>query len=225
MKQIRNTLSLLTLIILLGQPAFSQRKTRLSFTGSPSLNWLSSDMQGVESGKTAVGFDYGVSADFFFDEENRYAFSTGLLINNVRGNLRYYDDAGPIRFAGETFASGTDFRYRLKYAEVPILLKLQTSQFRRWTYWGQFGFSSFVNIQAKGDSNDGVLDKHNIHDEVSLFNLALNMGVGSSFDLGANNAVTVGLIYKNGFLDVTSNSQFDDKTTLNSVVLKLGLIF
>ena len=58
-----------------------------------------------------------------------------------------------------------------------------------------------------------------------MFNLALNIGGGSSFDLGANNAVTVGLIYKNGFLDVTSNEQFDDKTTLNSVVLKIGLIF
>lgn len=225
MKQIRHKLWLLAFIILLSQPTFSQRKTRLSFTGSPSINWLSTDMQGVESGKAAIGFDYGINADFFFDEENRYAFSTGLLINNVRGNLRYYDSSGIVRFAGEDFASGTLFQYRLKYAEVPILIKLQTSQFRRWAYWGQFGFSSFVNIQAKGDSNDGVLDKHNIHDEVSLFNLALNMGVGSSFDLGSNNAVTVGLIYKNGFLDVTSNNQFDDKTTLNSVVLKLGLIF
>lgn len=212
-------------VILLSQPAFSQRKTRLSFTGSPSVNWLSSDSQGVESGKAAIGFDYGINADFFFDEEQRYAFATGLLINNVRGNLRYYDDAGAIRFAGETFDSGTQFRYRLKYVEVPLAIKLQTSQFRRWTYWGQFGFSSFVNIQAKGDSGNGFLDKHNIHDEVGLFNLALNIGGGSSFDLGANNAVTVGLIYKNGFLDVTSNEQFDDKTTLNSVVLKIGLIF
>ena len=215
----------MVIIILVSQPVFSQRKTRLSFTGSPSINWFSSDMQGVESGKATIGFDYGVNADFFFDEENRYAFATGLLINNVRGNLRYYDDGGSIRFAGENFASGSLFQYRLKYVEVPLMLKLQTSQFRRWTYWGQFGFSSFVNIQAKGDSGNGVLDKHNIHDEVRLFNLALNMGVGSSFDLGSKNAVTIGLIYKNGFLDVTSNNQFDDKTTLNSVVFKLGLIF
>lgn len=225
MKQIRNKLWLLAFVILVSQPAFSQRKTRLSFTGSPSINWLSSDMQGVESGKTTIGFDYGINADFFFDEENRYAFATGLLINNVRGNLRYYDDAGEIRFAGEKFTSGSQFRYRLKYVEVPLTIKLQTSQFRRWAYWGQFGFSSYVNIMAKGDSDDGLLDKHNIHDEVSLFNLALNIGVGSNFDLGSNNAVTIGLIYKNGFLDVTSNEQFDDKTTLNSVVLKLGLIF
>jgi hypothetical protein len=225
MKQIGNKIWLLACIILLSQSAFSQRKTRLSFTGSPSINWLSSDIQGVESTKAAIGFDYGINADFFFDEDHRYAFATGLLINNVRGNLRYYDDAGSIRFAGETFASGTQFRYRLKYVEVPLTVKLQTSQFRRWAYWGQFGFSSFVNIMAKGDSDNGVLDKHNIHDEVSLFNVALNIGIGSNFDLGSNNAVTVGLIYKNGFIDVTSNEQFDDKTTLNSVVLKLGLIF
>ncbi|MGQ7868058.1 porin family protein [Sunxiuqinia sp. sy24] len=225
MKKIQNTLGLLILLVLLSQSAFSQRAIKLSFTGSPSINWFSSDTEGVESGKVAMGFDYGVNADFYFDADNKYAISTGLIINNVGAKVSYYNPSGDIQFAGETFASGTTFRYRLKYVEVPLMIKLHTSQFQRWSYWGQFGFSSFVNIQAKGDSSDGTFDKQSISDEVNLFNLALNIGVGSNFDLGGNNAITLGLVYKNGFLDVTSNDQFEDKTTLNSFVLKLGLIF
>ena len=225
MIQIRNKVGLLLLIILLSQVTHAQRTNRLSFTVSPSINWLSSDKQGVENGDVKMGFDYGVNADFYFDEESKYALSTGVLISSTGGNLSYYQGTDDINFAGEIFESGTSFRYKLKYVEVPIAIKLKTSDFHRWSYWGQFGFSGAVNIQAKAESSDGTLTKKNINDEINLFNLALNVGVGSNFDLGGNNAITLGLIYKNGFVDVTSNNQFDDKTTLNSLVLKLGLVF
>ncbi|HKJ43384.1 MAG TPA: outer membrane beta-barrel protein [Sunxiuqinia sp.] len=224
MKPFLKLSGLFLLILLLSQPAFSQRKTRLSFTASPSISWMNSDLKGVESGKVAMGFDYGVNADFFFDPNGKYALTTGLLINNTGGNIRYYN-SGDIFFANQSFPSGTTFKYQLKYVEIPVAIKLRTSDFRRWSYWGQFGFSNFINIQAKGSSSNDVLDKSNINDEVNLFNLALNMGVGSNFDLGGNNAISLGIIYKNGFIDVTSNKQFDDKTTLNSLVLKLGLVF
>ena len=225
MKQPGKIICLIAGFLIISQIAFSQRSTRLSFSASPSVNWFSADTQGTESGSSALGIDYGVNADFFFDEESKYAFATGILINNTGGNIRYYNSSGDVQFAGQTFQSGTSFRYKLKYVEVPLAVKLRTSQFRRWSYWGQFGFSGLVNIQAKGESDDETLRKNNINEEVNLFNLALNMGIGSHFDLGSNNAITLGIIYKNGFLDVTSNNQFDDKTTLNSLVFKLGLVF
>lgn len=225
MKQKYQKLWIIILLIFAGQASWAQGKTELSFTASPTINWLSSDQKGVESGKVALGFNYGVNADFYFDEGNRYALATGLLINSTGGNLRYYDNSDEIQFSRHTFDSGTTFRYRLKYIEVPLALKLKTSQFRRWSYWGQFGFSGMINIQSKGDSSNDLLDKSNINDEVKLFNLALNIGVGSHFDLGGNNAINVGIVYKNGFMDVTSNNQFKDKADLNSLMLKLGLVF
>lgn len=224
MKQIKKNLWLLAFIFFLSNSVYSQRKSRLSFTASPSINWMSSDMQGVGSGKVSLGLDYGVNADIYFDDAGKYAFSTGLLIDNSVVNLNY-SNAGDIYFAGKKFPTGTNFRYNLKYVEVPLLIKLKTSDFRRWSYWGQFGFSSMINIQAKGESSNGTLNKASINDEVNLFNLALNIGVGSNFDLGGNNAISLGIIYKNGFTDVTSNKMFNDKATLNSLVLKLGLVF
>jgi hypothetical protein len=217
---------LFAFIFLAALPAVSQRRPSLSFTASPSINWLSSDEQGIETNKVRMGIDYGVNADFYFDDESKYAFATGLLISHTGGNLIYrHPNNEDISFSGEEFPSGTNFQYHLRYIEVPLAIKLKTSEFRRWRYWGQFGFSSFVNIQAKGSSSDGVLDKAGIHDEVNLFNLALNIGIGSNFDLGGNNALSMGILYKNGFLDVTSNETFSDRATLNSVVFKLGLLF
>ena len=82
-----------------------------------------------------------------------------------------------------------------------------------------------VNISAKGDSNNGTLYKTNITDEVNLFNLGMNIGLGFDFDLGGNNSVTAGLIFQNGLLDVTKDNVVADKTVVNSLKLKFGLIF
>ncbi|MGQ8338134.1 porin family protein [Sunxiuqinia sp. A32] len=214
-------LSICTLITIW---AFPQRNVQMSFLASPSINWMSSDQKEVNKNGATAGFDFGVNADIFFDQDNKYAFTTGLLITNTGGRFDYFTTA-PFEFAGETLPLGSTIRYRLQYVEVPMAIKLKTSPFQRWTYWGQFGLSSFINVRARGDSDNGILDKTNINEEVNLFNIALNIGVGSEFDLGGNNAIAIGLIYKNGFLDVTSDNAFNERSTLNSIALKLGLVF
>lgn len=197
---------------------------RLSFSAHPSLNWMSSGLNVISRGKATAGFDFGLNADLFFDTSERYALTTGLLISNTGGELDFYSPNN-FAFAGESIKPGSSIRYRLQYLEIPMAVKLKTSHFQRWTYWGQFGISSFINIGAKGDSSDGLLDKNDINKEVNLFNLAMNIGAGGEFDLGSGNALVIGLIYKNGFLDVTTDNAFDEKTTVNSLNLKVGLLF
>jgi hypothetical protein len=82
-----------------------------------------------------------------------------------------------------------------------------------------------INIDSKADSNNGTLKKASINDEVQLFNLAMIIGAGFDFDLGGSNAVTAGLVFQNGLMDVTTNNAFSDKTIINSLKLKIGLIF
>ncbi len=202
----------------------AQESIRLSFSASPSINWMTSGMKEISRGRATAGFDFGLNADIYFDTQERYALTTGLLINNTGGELDYYWP-DHFTFAGESINPGSSIRYRLKYLEVPLAIKLKTSQYHRWTYWGQFGLSSFINIGAKGDTNDELLDKSDINEEVNLFNLAMNIGIGSEFDLGGANSLTLGLIYKNGLVDVTTDNAFDEKTTLNSLTFKIGLVF
>ena len=202
----------------------AQPEVELSFTGSPSLNWMNSDEKHIEKGQAFLGYDFGINADFFMPGSEQYAFGTGILITNTGGELQFQTE-NDFSFAGEQLAPYTKVKYHIRYLEIPTVIKMKTSQFHRTTFWGQFGLSSMINIGAKGTSNDEILDKTNISDEVNMFNLALNVGLGFDFDLGGNNAVTAGLIFKNGFLDVTSNSDIADKTIINSLLLKLGVVF
>ena len=209
-------------IIIISASAFAQEiPMELSFSGGPSVNWMNSGSTSAERGNIEPGFDFGVNGDFFFNIHNTYAITTGLLYNHTGGKIDYHSD---VIIAGETIPAGSSIRYRIHSMEIPIALKLRTVPFRRWTYWGQFGVSNFINVNAKASSSDGSLYKTDINDNFRLFNIALNIGAGANFDLGTENSVIMGIIYKNGLLDQTKNN-IDGRTTINSIQFKIGLIF
>lgn len=204
-------------------PAFAQSNFELSFSASPTLNWLSPGINEIQNNKATLGYELGVNADFYFDDASRYALATGVLISNTGGELTFNPEQD-FSFGGETFAPGTSIRYRMQYIEIPLGLKMRTKQFMRWSYWGLFGLTGGVNVGANGDSSDGMLDKSDINKEVKLFNMALNLGLGAEYDLGERNALILGLSYKDGLVDV-SNRGMGEKTTVNSLCFKLGLLF
>ncbi len=217
-------ITLFSIFFILALTSWSQTRLKLSFTGSPSVNWMRTDNQFADKEKIVLGYDFGLSGDIFFTENERYAINTGLQILNTGGAISYRTNA-PFEFSGATLPPSTKIRYRLRYVEVPLTIKLKTDQFHRTRYWGQFGMSSMVNIGANGDSSDGTLKKDNIHDEINLFDLAMNVGLGFDFDLGSTNSLSAGLIFHNGLTDVTTDTYFTDKTIINSLKVRLGLIF
>lgn len=215
------------LSILLGTYAifgFSQKHIRLSFVGSPSVNWMVPGNSVADRGKATIGYDFGLNGDIYFSEDERYSLLTGLLITNTGGELNFRSNSD-FQFSGVTLPPKSKIRYHLRYVEVPLVLKLKTVQFQRTRYWGEFGMTGMVNIESKGDSNNGALNKTNINDEINLFNIGMNIGLGFDFDLGGSNSVTTGLIFQNGLIDVTTDNAFTDKTIINSLKLKIGLIF
>lgn len=217
-------LILLCFFIAVAISGFSQKQIRLSFVGDPSVNWMRTSNSNTENGKSILGYDFGLNADYYFSEDERYSLSTGIQISNTGGEISYQSNSG-FQFSGENLSAVSKIKYQIRYIEVPFAIKLKTDQFNRAKYWGLFGLSAMVNIGSKGTSNDGTLKKANIDDEVNLFNLAMNVGIGFDYDLGGNNAVTTGLIFQNGLMDVTTDNAFSDKTIINSLKLKIGLIF
>lgn len=220
MKQL-TLLVVLTIFIL---DSWGQTHMRLSFTTSPTINWMNSSNRDVDQQPLVLGYDFGLNGDIYFTENDNYSFQTGLNIINSGGKLGFRTDQGFV-FAGEDLEENVEIRYRLRYMEVPLNIRLRTEEFQRVYYWGLFGISPMVNIGARGDSNDGALRKANIHDEINMFNIGMNVGVGFDYDLGGSNSVSAGLIFQNGLTDVTTDNSFTDKTVLNSLKVRLALLF
>jgi hypothetical protein len=203
---------------------YSQYHLRLSFVGDPSVNWMRTSNSSTENGKSMLGYDFGLNGDFYFSEDERYSFSTGLQISNTGGEISYHSNS-PFGFSGSTLPAISKIKYQIRYVELPLNIKLRTDQFNGVKYWGLLGFSTMVNIASKGTSNDGALKKADINDEVNLFNLSMNIGIGFDYELNGSNSVTTGLIFQNGLMDITTDNAFSDKTIINSLKLKIGLIF
>jgi len=217
-------ITLIAVLFAFSISSWAQARMQLAFTASPSINWMSTSSPNVNSESAVLGYDFGISGDIFFSENEHYSLLTGVQIINTGGKIGYRP-GNNFQFSGYNVTSGSEIKYRIRYIEVPMSIKLKTNEFHRLYYWGLFGLSGMINIGAKGDASDGAFRKANISDEVNMFNLAMNVGAGVDFDLGANNSISAGLIFQNGLTDVTTDNAFADKTIVNSLKLRLALIF
>ncbi|MDP4184266.1 MAG: porin family protein [Bacteroidota bacterium] len=197
---------------------------KLSLVAGPDISWMKSDKRIVNSEGDRLGYTFGLMADIFLPESPRYSFSTGILINSQGGKLSYRT-SDPFTFSDQVLQPGTTITYKLQYLEIPTVIKLRTAQFYRTTYFGQFGLTNKINIGANGSTSDGKFSDEGINNEISLFNSALNIGGGIEYDLGKNNALSVGLIYNDGIIDITTNNVVHDRTKLNAIRLQIGIIF
>jgi len=207
MKKIISAVVLLLVVTSFQVHSQDAKSFRLSFVAEPQISWLKPDKDEVESRGNKAGYNFGVVMDRFFAEN--YAFSTGLTINTTGGKLRYTQDDG----------AKLDVEYQLRYIEVPLGLKLRSNDFHRTNFYGRFGLTPQVNIEARNDQ-----DK-TIGDQVRLFDLGYHLGAGLEYSIGGSNALMFGLVYHNGFTDVTDEPEFDDKTVLNRLVFEIGFIF
>ncbi len=199
----------LAIFLIIGNSSAQEKgHTRFSFVINPQISWFSSDHENINSKGSLAGYNFGVIVDRFFGDN--YAFCTGLTINTNGGKLNYPAN-------GQTPAYTQE--YRLKYLEIPLGLKLRSEDIRRTNFYGRFGLSPQINIKAV-DGNE-----KNISDEIRFFDLGYHLGAGIEYSFGGRNALMMGILFNNGFVDVSKNGSFNDKSIHNRFVFEFGFIF
>jgi len=159
---------------------YQDKPISLGITLSPNLSWMQyGDANGYES-TAKLGFSYGLAADFGFAPN--YYFSTGLLVNTM------------VSGATTPVHEGT---YRLQYVEIPLALKLKSTQRYFRSYYGQFGFTSGFKVNAKEKVSPDY--KRSELEGANLLRLALQIGGGVEWQLDHNLAFVTGITYNNGF--------------------------
>jgi hypothetical protein len=214
-------LILFSILVLSYSMAMAQKVFSFTFITSPQIYWLKSGSGDVINGQNHLGFDYGIEGDVFLRSE-RYAITTGLTVSSIGGSLTY---KVPVSFSDKLLPAGTSVDYRLRYLEIPFALKLRSKDFNRSRFYAQFGLNNWLNIRAMASTSDGSFRNETVNDEVRFINIGLNVGGGIEYDLGNRNFLTGGLIYTGSFFDATKNSTVKDKTTLNTLRIRLGFVF
>lgn len=199
------------------EQSYPDKPISLGIVFSPNISWLRYGDFAVEEQSARFGYAYGLQADFAFAEN--YYFHTGFIINNLNAEARL-----PIDGQGRTALD----RYQLQYAEIPIAIKLRSTQRYHRSYYGVFGFTAGLKLNAKRQRDlmytDPALapsERINMRGEANLLRLGLLIGGGIEWQLDHNLRLMTGLSLNNGFTQVIRSGE-----PRNSfVALNFGIIF
>lgn len=188
----------------------------------PQICWMSPEAREVNSQGSVFGIKGGLIIDRYF--QDNYAFTTGINLGTQGGKLKFdYDFPVKVYDETDTIPAGTTLKYKLQYITVPLGLKLKSNQMGYSTFYVNLGFSNQLNLKAEGttDNTDGLSDD-SIKEEIGWYNLGYYFGGGMEYALGKDTAILIGVIYHNGFLDITTASP---RVYSRIVSLRVGVVF
>ncbi|MFB2117743.1 outer membrane beta-barrel protein [Parapedobacter sp. 2B3] len=192
---------------------YQYKPVSLGITFAPNMAWMRHGDAGGYQNTPKLGFAYGLLADFAFTEN--YYFATGLLINTLNSDVEYADPT-------INAVAGTDLtkNYRLQYAEIPLAVKLKSTMRYFRSYYGQFGFTGGVKLNAK-EKGAGNTTRTSMGDDADFFRLALLIGGGVEWQLDHNMVMVTGLSFNNGF----TRSIQDGEPRNSYVAFNFGIFF
>ncbi len=207
-------------------PAFSQKETTFSIAIDPHISWFTSDHRDIDTKGIKPGISFGLVVDRFFGE--KYAFSTGLFMTHLGGNISYSDTV-QIGTSTDTITipAGNVLSYSLQYISIPVALKLKTVEIGYKTFFVELGLKAMMRINSKAKAPNNLLVKDNIKDEIAFLNLAYSFGGGMEYSLGGNTSIIGGLYYTSTFLDITKDlyQKPGDFMRVSMMSLRVGVLF
>lgn len=199
---------------------------RFGLTASPVFDWTRVEGSLFEGTGTKVGFQYGLLFDKTIGSIERYAFSSGILINYASSGVSYTDTITDIK---------SSWNASVQYIEIPLTMRLRTNEVNYITYYGQFGLTPGICIKARGNTvvdNVTILDDVNLRDDANatlatynLMNISLTLGAGAEYSLSENTSIMGGVFFQNGFANIIKDDVDDNGSTLKQIGIRLGVLF
>lgn len=211
-------LSVFLVSLFMMSSAQNEKFFRFGLHGSPGAAWVKPETKEYDSKGFRLGFGYGLITEFSLADN--YSFITGIESFYSGGKLEIYKALD---------SSTTTTLYKFQYLEIPLALKMKTNEINYITYFAKFGgsvnarLSSVADISRKQGSATLTFEDQNIKDDVYLFRVAFNVGIGIEYSLGGTTSVLVGLNFNNGLTDIMKDK--DLKAKNNYISLNLGVLF
>lgn len=213
------------------------RDLRIGFKLEPNISWLHPNENGVKSDGSKVGINYGLMVDYEFADN--YIFSTGLQVSQLGGKLSYTGKkTGYVVAADPTAITNTaNYNLSLQYVEIPFAIKLKSNNRGKMDFWGSFGGFLAIPVKARASVQTNFLvgtgttnytnDNENVLSNIQPINIGMQIGAGVEIPFSDKNALVLGLVFNNGFIDVTKNGSWGDdgRVNMNNLAFKLGIFF
>lgn len=158
-----------------------ERKFKFGLAAGPSINWLNTKTEGIESTQTSVSFNYGLYADFRLQGNDNYFVSTGIMIQNYDYNLSY---AGAVLNSSKVLTASTvENEIGLNYLEIPIGIKMRSDEIGYSHIAGWFGFGSGFRINSSQNLTESFLEVGSAEMNETKVNDASSFSQAAKFSL------------------------------------------
>lgn len=200
-----------------------QQNRRFSIFADPQLSWFTSDTKQFKSDGTVMGFNIGFTADRYFAD--RYAFFTGLSINNLGGNLKYMKAGYKLETRDSTYEinAGESIKLKAQYLTIPMGLKFKTNEIGYFTFTAQVGVSGHIRLNGAAWDATKSIDKETATQQFNLLFASYHVGAGAEYSLGGSSSLQAGIIYSNGIFEAYKAGY--GKVSLGSLSLRIGIVF
>jgi hypothetical protein len=223
----------------------AQNDVRFGFQASPTVNWMSTNNNRINSAGTNLGLKLGMTGEFYFREN--YAFTSGLgFWFNAGGTLLHeyggiYWDPALLPPNIDTMPDMVKLKYGIQFVEIPLGLKMRTKEFGYNRYYIEPALTLGFKTQARGTATGNGLgedvEKINIRNEVNAINLSWGIGGGVERSISENTSLVMGAAFQIGFADLTRNRgqafvpnrpepvRENSQGKTSGIILRLGVIF
>jgi hypothetical protein len=238
------TLLLIGLLFFI-QNAQSQddRDFRVGFKIIPGFDWVKTKTNNIQKDGMGIGFSFGVMADIRLADN--YFFTPEINVTSMSNRSKLKPDSVFTAVGNGLDYNNINYKYNLKYIEIPLTFKFRTKETNGMRYWGQIGIapgfiiSNNTTILAspvghntafptdeKYAPNDEQFDRFDFttyRDNINVLRASMILGAGIEYNLSGNTSFYTGLRFNNGFTDI-----LDDKNSnaINNVFgIEIGMFF
>lgn len=203
----RPALLLLTVGLILRASAQETPKFRFGLKVAPNSAALRAESDEMESSGSSTNWSFGMLGDFRLRQSDTWSISSGIVLSNIGGSLRL--DGTVDRGTGPTTVKG-DLDLRMRYLEIPLMLKLHTHTTGALDLYAVAGASGAFHLRSRADGTRTLTtpgspgttttyDNEGINQDVAFFKAAVVVGAGLEFTLPSGQTLVWGLTYSAAF--------------------------
>jgi len=227
-------IGIILLIIMAFQSQAQVKPFRFGVKVAPNMSWISPDTKDYEYNGMSMGFSWGFLADITLADN--YFVKTGFSIDYLNAKLKYPHQMVITPSDPDTVVGTLDRKYKLRYLEIPLTLKMRTNQFGEFAFYGEIGFGTAFNLKSKSDdkfvyNNDIELEtSEDIKDEISFIRESLIVGAGIEYFIDESTSLVTSINFSSGLTNLLSGETSMDpgvkqRGQLSYIQLNIGIMF
>ncbi len=201
------------------------RPFRIGVFGDLGVSWMDPKSERYTKNGSRLVAGWGLVFDLNFTEN--YTFSSGFSLGGYGGGLEYK------HMLTDSTVGIMDRKYKIKYIDIPLNLKLKTNQIGYFTYFFQIGLNNSFRLAASSDdvfttvqTSGGSYSRKNVDiiGATSLYRLSFNVGAGAEYQISKSFCAFAMIGYNNGLLNsLSGQNTFDPAIKENAIINKVSL--